>query len=479
MGVGRLWSTFAGKGVGMGRLTAATVRALRHDPAKGKRPVRFPDGGGLFLQVAAAGSKSWVFRYALDRRAREMGLGPVGEPPDGVTLAEARKRAAAARALLADGVDPIEERRRAARQQEAKRRAVAEAEARTFRAVAIACVKAQEPGWKNRRTAALWLSSMERHAFPVLGDLPVAEIGRAHVLEAIGAVWTSAPSIGRKVLRRIAAVLRYAAAHGWRANDNPADAKMLRHAGLPPLPGGRKQPSLPWARMPAFMAALARVDGAAALAVRFLALTALRSGEVRHARWSWLSFHGVPTLTVPGEVMKGRKSEDVRPHRVPLSPAALDVLALAYRHATGATATAAQLPDLAALRGDALIFPSAKRDVPLSDMALSAVLRRMNADRPEGAPPPWRDADGRAAVPHGFRGTFRTWVDDTRPAEDVAAEKALAHEVGSAVSGRYRHSDLFDRRVALMAAWAAHCTAAATSAPASLAAARARRAKAG
>lgn len=156
----------------------------------------------------------------------------------------------------------------------------------------------------------------------------------------------------------------------------------------------------------------------------------MRSGEVRQARWSWVSFHGVPTLTIPGEVMKGRKSEDVKPHRVPLSPAALEVFALAYRHATATTATAAQLPDLAALRGDALIFPSIKRGVPLSDMSLSAVLRRMNADRPE-------------AVPHGFRGTFRIWVDDTRPDEDVAAEKALAHEVGNAVSGRYRHSDPF------------------------------------
>lgn len=465
----------------MGKLSAVMVKALRHDPEKGNRPVRFGDGDGLYLQIAPGAerkgekrpdTKSWLFRFTLHGKAREMGLGAV----DKVPLAEARKRAAAARALLDAGLDPIEERQRDARQQQAKRKATAEAEARTFRAVAAACIKDEEPGWKNKRTALLWTSSLERHAYPVLGDLPVAEIDRAKVREAIDGVWTSAPSIGRKVLRRIATVLRYAAAHGWRANDNPADAKMLRHAGLPPLPGGRKQPSLPWARLPAFMSALAKVDGASALALRFLVLTALRSGEVRQARWSWVSFHGVPTLTVPGEVMKGRKSEDVRPHRVPLSPAALDVLALAYRHATGTTATAAQLPDLAALRGDALIFPSAKRNVPLSDMALSAVLRRMNADRPDGTQAPWRDADGREAVPHGFRGSFRTWVDDTRPDEDVAAEKALAHEVGNAVSGRYRHSDLFDRRVVLMGAWATHCTTTAK-APASLAAARARRLK--
>jgi integrase len=455
----------------MGNLTAVMVKALRHDPAKGNRPMRFPDGDNLYLQVAPGGSKSWLLRYTLHGKAREMGLGPVGEPPDGVPLAEARKRAAAARALLADGRDPIEERQRSTRQRQATRKAEADADARTFRAVAALCIAAEEPGWKNKRTALLWKSSLEKHAYPTLGDVPVAEIDRAKVREAIDGVWTSAPSIGKKVLRRIATVLRYAAAHGWRANDNPADARMLRHAGLPPLPGGRKQPSLPWARLPAFMKALDTMPGLAPLALRLVVLTALRSGEARSARWSWVSFDGVPTLTVPGEVMKGRKSEDVKEHRVPLPAAALDVLARAYTLANGTAASPAELPHLAALMRDTLIFPSAKRDTPLSDMALSAVMRRMNADRPEGEPAPWRGLDGREAVPHGFRGSFRTWVDDTRPDEDVAAEKALAHEVGNAVSGRYRNSDLFDRRIALMSAWAAHCT----SAPASFAAARTRR----
>ena len=463
----------------MGKLSAVMVKALRHDPAKGKRPVRFGDGEGLYLQIAPGverngekrDTKSWLFRYTLHGKAREMGLGPVGEPPDGVPLAEARKRAAAARALLADGRDPIEERQRTTRQRQATRKTEAEADARTFRAVAALCIAAEEPGWKNKRTALLWKSSLETHAYPTLGDVPVAEIDRAKVREAIDGVWTSAPSIGRKVLRRIATVLRYSAAHGWRPNDNPADARMLRHAGLPPLPGSQKQPSLPWPRLPAFMKALDTMPGLAPLALRMVVLTALRSVEVRTTKWSWLSFDGTPTLTVPGQRMKGKKSEEVKPHRVPLSPAALETLARAYALATGTTAKPDDLPRLAPLMRDTLIFPSAKRDTPLSDMALSAVMRRMNADRPEGEPAPWRDLDGRAAVPHGFRGSFRTWVDDTRPDEDVAAEKALAHEVGNAVSGRYRHSDLFDRRIALMGEWAAHCTSA-TTAPT---AARARR----
>jgi integrase len=469
----------------MGKLSAVGLKALRHDPAKGKRPVRFGDGDGLYLQVAPGAerdgekreTKSWLFRYTLGGKAREMGLGPVALDNDksGVTLAEARKRAAAARALLEKGLDPIEERDRTAHQREADRKAAATAKARTFRSVALLCIEAEAPGWKNKRTALLWKSSLEKHAYPTLGDLPVADIDRAKVREAIDGVWTSAPSIGKKVLRRIATVLRYAAAHGWRANDNPADARMLRHAGLPPLPGGRPQPSLPWARMPAFMKALDTMPGLAPLALRMVVLTALRSGEVRNAKWSWLSFDVTPTLTVPGQMMKGKKSADLLPHRVPLSDAALDVLARAYATAKATTATAADLPNLAPLMRDTLIFPSTKRDTPLSDMALSAALRRMNADRPEDMPPPWRDADGREAVPHGFRASFSTWVDDTRPHEHEAREKALAHEVANKVSAAYRRSDLFDRRIPLMSAWAAHCTGKAK-APSS-AAARVRKAK--
>jgi integrase len=358
------------------------------------------------------------------------------------------------------GEDPIEARKRHARELVEQQKAAAEAENRTFRKVTELCIDALKPGWKNKRTALLWESSLSRWVYPIIGDMPVAEIDRVAVLRAIGEVWRTRPAVARKVLHRIAAVLRYAAAHGWRSNDNPADGRMLRLAGLPPLPGGRKQPSLPWAKVPAFLQALDKMPGMAPLALRLLVLTALRSGEVRSARWAWVSFDGVPTLTIPGEVMKGKKSREVLPHRVPLSDAALETLARAYSLATNTAAKPDDLPRLVPLMRDTLIFPSAKRDTPLSDMALSAVLRRMNADRPEDVPPPWRDPDGREAVPHGFRATFSTWVDDTRPHERETAEKALAHEVANKVSGAYRRSDLFDRRIALMADWAAHCTAA-------------------
>lgn len=433
-----------------GNLDARTVDAAE----KRASVYRLSDGGGLLLEVKPSGAKVWLCRVTVAGKRRDMGLG--GYPA--VSLKDARRKAEEARRVANEGADPIDEREKRERALAAEREAEKEAGGRTFEAIARRYVVAEGRGWKTAKTAVMWTGSLERWAFPALGKMPVAEIDRAAVLRAVEPVWTTRPATGRKVLRRIGAVLRYAAAHGWRANDNPADARMLRHAGLPALPGGRKQPSLPWARLPAFIVALDKVHGFGALALRLAILTALRSGEVRAARWSWLSFDGVPTLTVPGEVMKGKRSADVMAHRVPLSDAALEALANAYGYATGKAVTTGELPRLAALAGDRLIYPSSTMRTPISDMTLSAVLRRMNADRPEGAPAPWRGADGREAVPHGFRATFSTWVDDTRPEEREAAEKALAHEVANKVSGAYRRSDLFDRRVSLMQAWAQHCT---------------------
>lgn len=441
-------------------LDDATIRA-----AKGRERVyRLSDGGGLLLEVhpdrperigrpGSPGPKVWICRVTVAGKRKDIGLG--GYPT--VSLKAARDKAKEANKLAKAGTDPAEERKRQNAERVAQREAEATAKARTFRNVAAECIASKSPEFKNARTALLWTASLEGWAYPVLGDMPVAEIDRTAVRRAIDPVWTSRPAMAKKVLRRIATVLRYAAAHGWRLNDDPADVRMLRLAGLPKLAGGRGQPSLPWARMPAFMAALDKMPGLGAMALRLVALTALRSGEVRNARWSWLSFDDVPTLTIPGEVMKGKKSAYVTPHRVPLTEAALETLARAYGEANGTSAKVADLPKLATLARDALIFPSAKRTTPLSDMALSAVLRRMNADKPEDMPPPWRDADGRAAVPHGLRSSFSTWVDDTRPEEREAAEKALAHEVGNKVSAAYRRSDMFGRRVALMQEWAGHC----------------------
>ena len=430
-------------------LDVKTITSLKPRPI----PYRVSDGNGLLLEVRPSGAKVWLCRLTSDGRRRDMGLG--GYP--NISLPDARKAAVEAKGLATTGVDPIQRRLALEQQRKAELLAEKQAKENTFGKVTEKCIEALTPGWKNNRTAALWRTSLKNYAFPVLENIPVNQIDKQEVLRAVQKVWSSRPATARKVLRRIGTVLRYAAAHSLRVNDNPADLKILRHAGLPPLPGARHQPSLPWQQLPDFMKVLESEDGLASLGLRFLILTALRSGSVRGARWSEISFHGDPTWTVPGEKMKSHKYHDVKPHRVPLAPAAVEVLLQTYGLVTGTTATFKSLPKLAAMQGSALIFPSRKETVPLSDMALSQVMRRMNKERRKDDPPPWRDPDGRAAVPHGFRSTFRTWVDDTRPEDDQAAERALAHEEENKVSSAYRRSDLFDRRKPLMEAWADYC----------------------
>jgi integrase len=371
-----------------------------------------------------------------------------------VTLAEARRHALAARAEARKGRDPIETRQAARKALEAARKAEEEAERRRFENVLEEVIQAEAPSWKNARTPDMWRASLRLHAAPLMSK-PVGAITREMVVDAIKPIWHEKPVIAGKTLRRIGAVLRFAAAHGWRANDNAADVRLLRNMGLTAQAGGAKQASLPWQQAPAFMEALQGMAGMAPIALRFVVLTALRSGEARAARWDWLSFDGTPALIVPGANMKGRKTVSAQSHRVPLSAAALQALADAYGEAHGVKVALADLPKLARLAGQSLIFPNQGRTAPLTDMAISAVIKRMNED--EGGAR-WRDPDGRAAVPHGFRSSFRTWCDDCHPGEREAAEKALAHEDASKVAGRYRRSDLFDRRIGLMAAWGEHCT---------------------
>ena len=427
-------------------LTVRTIEAAKPKAAR----FRLSDGGGLLLEVRPGGSKGWVCRVTVNGRRRDVGLGIW---PD-VGLADARTKARETRQQARSGLDPVEQRELAQRAARAERASRREAQARTFTVVAEACIAAQAPGWKHGRTADLWRTSLAVHAFPVLGDMQVGEIDRAAVQRAVASVWATRPATARKVLRRIGSVLRYAAAHGWRANDNPADPRLVRLAGLPSLPAGRNYPSLPWGRVPAFLRALDGMEGMGPLALRWCVLTACRSGEARGARWSELSFDGVPTWTVSSERMKGSRARERAPHRVPLAPAALEVLARAYTKTTGVNASPSDVPRIAATMADALIFPSPQPRKPLLGFALSAVIARMNGDTD---PPTWRDAEGRAAVPHGFRSSFRTWVDDTRPEDADAAERALAHEDANAVRGAYRRSDLFDRRIPLMRAWAEWC----------------------
>jgi integrase len=419
----------------MGKLTAAAVRAAKC-PSNSRRPVRFGDGDGLYLQVAPGDTKSWLFRFMLRGKAREMGLGPVGESPEGVPLAKARQVAAEAKALLRAGRDPIEERK-AARQAEHKNRA--EATARTFKAVALALVESKRPGWRNPKHGAQWLATLEAYAFPEIGDMPVAEMDTAAVLRVLRPIWERVPETASRVRQRIEAVLDAARVRGWRTGENPARWKGHLAGELPPPRKVKRvvhRPALPWERMAEFMGALAECEGIAPLALRFTILTAARTGEVRGTRWREVDLD-TKVWTVPGDGMKAGKT-----HRVPLSPAALAVLETVRPLAKGL--------------GD-LVFPGGRASRPLSDMSLSEVVRRMNESDELGVPPRWIDAEGRAVVPHGFRASFRMWAGETRPEGREVVEMALAHTIKDKSEAAYARSDLLEKRRPLMDAWAQHC----------------------
>jgi integrase len=432
-----------------GNLDAKTIEAAKPRAAK----YRLSDGGGLLLQVETTGGKSWLVRYMQAGRRREAGLG--GWPL--VSLAEARRKADKTREEARKGADPIQARRDALKAAEAARKAEEEAERRIFEVVAEAVIAAEEPGWKNAKTAPLWRASLKTYAAPLMKQ-PVDAITREMVKDALLPHWHKKPVMARKALRRVGAVLRYAAAQSWRPNDNVADIRLLRGLGFSKQAGSKKQASLPWRQVSAFMQALEAVEGMAGLALRFTILSALRSVEARAVRWTWISFDGQPTLTIPGAFMKGTLDKEPPPHRLPLSGAMIETLCAAYQAAYGGDKPVpGDLPRYAAIAAaaDALCFPNASRTGMLTDAGLSAVIKRMNEIK-DGTR--WRDPDGRGAVVHGFRSSFSTWGDDTLPAERDAIERALAHEPGGKVSTRYRHSDLFERRVAIMETWGQLCT---------------------
>ena len=416
---------------------------------------RLSDGDGLLLEVRPGGGRAWLFRFMMGGRRRDMGLGAYPE----VGLAKARQKAREAAQQAEHGQDPIAARNAEERAAAARRAAEEERDGRSFKAVAERLVAAQSAGWTSGKTLASWRLTLDRHAYPVLAAVPVSDVTREHVLEALTPAWTSQPATARKLQRRIAAVLDYAAALGWRSTDNPATGRVLRLTkALPKQPPEQKQPSLPWQQVPAFLSALAEMEGVAALALRFGVLTAVRSAEVRNAVWSEMDFTN-RIWTIPAQRMKGGRARALPPHRVPLSDAMLEVLARMAVAQTGKTIPPAELAAQPSLKGRAYVFPSPSGK-PFSDAALGACIRRLNEAREKDAPLPWKDVDGRGVVPHGFRRSFRSWVDDTRPAAGEAAEKALAHEERDAVRAAYRGSDMLEQRRPLMEDWGMFCASA-------------------
>jgi len=380
---------------------------------RAKEPGYYSDGGGLHLQVSQAGTKSWLFRYTLNKRTREMGLGPLHT----TTLAQAREKAREHRASLIDGIDPLESRNTTKLEL-----ALEQAKAVTFDHCAKEYIASHRGGWKKDTHAEQWEASLRNYASPIIGSLPVASIDTALVVKVLQPIWQTKTETASKLRGRIESILDWATVSHFRKGDNPARWRgHLDH--LLPDPGKIARvvhfAALPWEEIGAFMIALRGNGGVAARAIEFGILTAARSGEIRGARWDEIDMDAA-VWTVPAERMKAG-----REHRVPLSTTAIALLKA--------------LP-----RIEDLVFPGMKKNVGLSNMTLTAVLRRM--DRGD-------------ITMHGFRSTFRDWCAESEansfPRE--VCEHALAHRLPDKVEAAYRRGDLIEKRKVLMQAWADYC----------------------
>jgi integrase len=369
------------------------------------QPGRYGDGGGLWLEVSASGARHWTLRYQINGRARWMGLGSV----EVVTLADARERARLARLALVDGVDPLEARR--AQRAEQRR---AQSAAITFREAAKAVIEIRETDW-NAEHARQWRASIAE-VDPILGSLPVAAIDTPLVSKAIEPIWRRAQTTGDRTRQRIEVVLDWATARGARSGDNPARWKgCLEHL----LKDGHKlkhHAAIPYDAIPAFMSELRARPGTAARALEFLVLCASRSGEVLGARWDEID-PDQKTWTIPAARMKADKD-----HTVPLSPAALKILA-------------------GQSRSSEFVFAAPRTGKQMERHALADVMKAM----------------GRRETVHGLRSSFTDWVADCTAFPQEVREQALAHAIPNKVDAAYRRGALLEKRRRLMTDWATFC----------------------
>ena len=371
---------------------------------------------GLGLNISATGSRSWILRTKMGSRRVDIGLGGYPE----IVLAMAHERARTAKDKIHKGENPIAER-------QAKRQTVEW----TFERCAEAYIESHRSEWKNAKHASQWTNTLAAYAYPVIGGRHVRDVALDDVLKVLEPDWMTKRETMSRVRQRIEAVLAWAAVRGYRGKENPAVWRNHLDQVLPKQTKVSKpepHPALPIKDVQAFAAALSAADGQGAKCLRFAMLTACRSGEARGATWSEIDLEAKEWL-IPAERMKAASA-----HRVPLSDAAITLL-----------------KSLVKFEGTDLVFVG-NDNKQLSDMSLSAVIRRMNKVKLT-----WVDDKGKPIVPHGLRATFATWAQENTNYPTELREHALAHRVGNAVTQSYERGAQLEKRRALMADWANFC----------------------
>lgn len=400
------------------RLTARAV-------ANARKPGLQHDGGGLYLQVSAGGAKSWLFRYMLNGRRRDMGLGSA----DVVSLSDARAEAEVHRTMVKrDGLDPIEERRR-----ERAERVAEASRVMTFEQCAEAYIAAHEAGWRNPKHRQQWRNTLKTYAFPVIGDLPVQEVDTFLVLKVLEPIWRTKTETATRLRGRIESILEWATVRNHRSGENPARWGGQLKTLLPApgkIPKVQHMKALPYGDLQAFMAKLRKRDGSAARALEFQILTVARPGEVVNMVWEEIDLTR-GEWTIPAERMKmGRE------HRVPLSEQALGLLKRQAKESLSSRPAAATVPT-------GIVFQGGRGTGALSNNAVGALLKRVGVD----------------VTGHGFRSTFSDWCAECTTHSSDLREMALAHAVGNKVEAAYRRGDMFEKRRALMQQWSDYACA--------------------
>lgn len=406
-------------------LTVKQVEKLVRDATPGATA----DADGLYLKITPGGNASWQYRYQIAGKRRMMGLGACST----VSLAEARDKAADERKLVKQGIDPlaVKQEKEDERRQQANQRVI------TFADAAKEYIDGRAEGWSNPKHVDQWRNTLSTYCSK-FADKPVDAITIDDLEEALRPVWLGKTETATRVLTRVVSVTSYAHDKGWRKeSDAKTWAERLR-SRLPMLPKKtirvRHHPALPYDQVADFISALRLSGSTGGKALELAILCASRSGEVREARWQEIDLDAA-VWTIPAERMKA-KSE----HRVPLSRQALQLL-VSIKPADAAK--------------DAFVFPGAREGKPLSDMTLTAFIRRQNEKAIR-----WADDSGEAITQHGFRSTFRDWAAEMTPYPRDVCEMALAHTIGNKVEAAYRRGDLFEKRRAMMQSWADYCTTA-------------------
>jgi integrase len=378
-------------------LSAVAVRQMR-------KPGRYADGNGLYLVITETGARMWMWRGTVHGRRRELGMGSTSF----LSLKDARETARTWRRIAHEGGDPVVQRDKH------------KTSRMTFEDAAQRCWTERVDGkMRSARSASVWLNPIKHYAYPTLAKRLVSDVTVADIKAVLAPVWLDKPETGRKIRQRLRVIFDWARASGHLEGRNPTEGVDL---ALPrQMDTKQHYPALPWKQLPDLWPRLEAAPGMGALALRFVILTAARTGEVRGALWREVDLDaGVWHL--PAE-----RSKTGKPHRVPLSDAAMAVLRAVQPLAEGPSS---------------FVYPSSRRHRPLSDMTLSAVLKRLQVP----------------VTVHGFRSTFRDWAEDETMYQHEVKEAALAHVVRSRVEAAYRRTDLFEKRRALMRDWAAFVT---------------------